>query len=120
MNDNNSLHINSKTHEMRLSVLPFSQIARGEKVYEVRLLDEKRRALSVGDEILFRERGTDASLRARIRALLPFSSFRDAFAALPLPKLGFPEGADPALMYAYYTPKEEAKWGVLVIEISLL
>lgn len=120
MIDNSSLHISENIHEMRLSSLPFSQIARGEKTYEVRLRDEKRRALSVGDEILFRERDGAGVLRARITALLPFSSFREAFSALPPAKLGFPEGASGEVMHAYYTPPEEAKWGVLVIGISLL
>ena len=115
MIDNNSLHISKKVHEMRLHPLPFSQIAAGEKIYELRLYDEKRRALSVGDEILFWERGTERRLRARINALLPFSSFEAVFSALPLAEMGFPEGADPALMRAYYSAEEEERWVIVSI-----
>lgn len=120
MIDNNSLHSDQKVHEMRLAALPFSQIERREKTLEVRLFDEKRRKISVGDGILFRERETGRELFARVTALYPFSTFKEAFLALSPVKMGFPAGADGGEMHAYYNPEEEKKWGVLVIEISPL
>ena len=120
MFDNNSLHSDQKVHEMRLAALPFSQIERGEKTLEVRLFDEKRRTIAVGDCIWFCERETEKKLSARVAALYPFSTFKEAFLALSPVKMGFPAGADGNEMHAYYSPEEEAKWGVLVIEIALL
>lgn len=40
-------------HIMRLNPLPFKMIASGEKTIELRLNDEKRRLINVGDEITF-------------------------------------------------------------------
>ena len=40
-------------HEMSLRPGPFAMIADGRKRYELRLHDEKRRAITVGDTITF-------------------------------------------------------------------
>ena len=120
MFDKNSLHSDQRIHTMRLAALPFSQIERGEKTLEVRLFDEKRRTIAVGDGILFRERETGRELSARVTALYPFSTFKEAFLALSPIQMGFPAETDGGEMHAYYSPEEEAKWGVLVIEIALL
>ena len=40
-------------HEMKLQPNPFFQIKNGQKTIEVRLNDEKRQQLKVGDEIEF-------------------------------------------------------------------
>ena len=87
---------------------------------EVRLFDEKRRTIAVGDCILFCERETGRELAARVTALYPFSTFKEAFLALSPVKMGFSADADGNEMCAYYSSEEEAKWGVLVIEIALL
>lgn len=53
-------------HQMKLSSEPFEKIARGEKVIESRLFDEKRQQIILGDEIEFIEnddfRGESAEL----------------------------------------------------------
>ena len=40
-------------HEMRLNNEPFNKIKEGTKTVELRLLDEKRKTLRVGDKIIF-------------------------------------------------------------------
>ena len=111
-------------HIMNLHPLPFSQIRAGKKTVELRLFDEKRQACQVGDTLLFRERGTDNTLSARIIALHPFPSFAELYRHLPLEKCGYaPEevkNASPEDMRAYYPPEEEAKWGVLGMEFCLI
>ena len=39
-------------HEMRLNNEPFNKIKEGTKTVELRLLDEKRKTLRVGDKII--------------------------------------------------------------------
>ena len=39
--------------EMRLKSEPFQKIASGEKTVELRLFDDKRRGLNIGDDIIF-------------------------------------------------------------------
>ena len=41
------------THIMRLNTSPFEMIASGEKTIELRLNDEKRRKITIGDEISY-------------------------------------------------------------------
>ena len=41
------------THNMKLHKRPFDMIENGEKIFELRLYDEKRRAIQAGDEIEF-------------------------------------------------------------------
>lgn len=43
-------------HEMRLADAPFDMIKSGKKTVEVRLNDEKRRQICVGDIIIFRRK----------------------------------------------------------------
>jgi ASC-1-like (ASCH) protein len=53
-----------------------------------------------------------------------FASFDELYATLPLNKCGYTEEeaktASPRDMDAYYSPQEQAKWGVVGIEVSLL
>ena len=108
-------------HEMRLDAAPFAAIARGDKTVEMRLYDEKRRRIALGDEILFCERGTDRTLSASVVALHRFPTFRELYAALPLTSCGYtPEEvatASPADMERYYSLAEQERYGVLGIEI---
>ena len=50
---NNDFEQNSKLSFMKLNPTPFDMIKSGEKTIEPRLFDEKRKALSLGDEIIF-------------------------------------------------------------------
>ena len=109
---------------MKLNSAPFEQIKNGEKVIELRLNDEKRREISVGDEIIFAHAENDAlCLRARVVALHKYPSFKLLFEVGLLEKTGFcgytiAEACDR--MHSYYTPERERQYGVLGIEIELL
>ena len=107
--------------EMNLHPAPFDKIARGEKTVELRLNDEKRRLLKMGDTILFT--CTDGrQLTARVAALHPFPDFAALYAALPLTCCGYtPEEAakaSPTDMEAYYTKEQIAAYGALGIELE--
>ena len=112
-------------HRMRLAPGPFSMMDRAEKTFELRLNDEKRREIKVGDVIRF-ENSDDAEevLYVSVRALYRFSSFEELYRALPLEKCGYTaenvQSASPRDMDAYYTPEEQLRWGVLGIGIELL
>ena len=112
-------------HLMRLQPEPFRQIATGRKTIELRLNDEKRRKLSVGDTIVFQcTVGKEPFLRAKVSALHYFDSFAQLYATLPPEKLGYgPEeipSATAADMEKYYSPEEQARWGVVGIALELL
>ncbi len=106
-------------HYMKLRTKPFEQIQSGEKQYEIRLNDEKRQKLQVGDEIEFSKLPElEEKLIVRIATLEKYESFEDAFEAL---KYHYPnwmpqEWVDA--MREYYTLEEEEKYGVLAIKIE--
>lgn len=113
------------THEMNLHDAPFDMIMSGKKIYELRLWDEKRRNIKVGDQIVFtRSRGGDDLIRCAVVGLHLFSSFSELYAALPLLKCGYTEedieSADPSDMDIYYSKERQAAYGVVAIEIRLL
>ncbi|MBO7196144.1 MAG: ASCH domain-containing protein [Clostridia bacterium] len=113
------------THEMNLHDAPFDMIASGNKVYELRLWDEKRRMIKPGDEIVFtRSRGGSDLLRCRVVALHLFASFAELYANLPLLKCGYTDvdidSADPCDMDIYYSKEKQASYGVVAIEIELI
>lgn len=111
-------------HVMRLNDEPFRMIKSGRKTIELRLYDEKRRLIAVGDEIEF-VHADDATekLDCRVAALHRFSSFAELYDNLPLLQCGYTESdistASAADMDQYYPKEKQALFGVLGIEIVL-
>lgn len=109
--------------EMKLREPYFSLIKNGRKVYEIRLNDEKRRLLRVGDELIFvRDLTGDAKIFCEVVDLLRFGSFEECFKNLPLEQVGFAvETIDSAVaqMHKFYSNDDEKNWGVLAIKVNL-
>ncbi len=109
-------------HEMSLRPGPFGMIADGRKRYELRLHDEKRRAISVGDTITFTCTEDARTVQVRVTELRPFASFAELYAALPLAECGYTEenaaSADPRDMEKYYPPEKQYEYGVLAIGVE--
>ena len=112
-------------HQMNLHAAPFDMIACGIKTIELRLYDEKRRLIKVGDEIVFTHAdNATLTLRARVLAMHVFPSFAELYANLPLLKCGYTEDdiatASPDDMDLYYSKEQQAANGVVGIEIELI
>lgn len=109
-------------HEMSLRPGPFVKIADGSKHYELRLHDEKRRLISVGDTITFTCTADERTVQVRVVSLHPFSSFDELYAALPLNECGYTDDtakiAHPSDMEKYYPPEKQAQYGVLAIRVE--
>ncbi|WP_370768079.1 ASCH domain-containing protein [Ruminococcus sp.] len=110
---------------MRLNPLPFKMIASGEKTIELRLNDEKRRKLNRKDLITFVN--TEDSLKtitAEVIDIYKYKSFKELYAVLPLLKCGYTKEdvktVSPEDMLAYYSAKQQEKYGVLGIEIKVI
>ncbi|MBO4473144.1 MAG: metallophosphoesterase family protein [Clostridia bacterium] len=110
--------------DMTLAEAPFEAIRQGEKTVEMRLFDDKRRRLQVGDVIRFRSQNGKDLLFAEVTSLRTFAVFRLAFAEDALRfAAGFrSQNAEEAAnaMRAYYSAEEESMLGVLAIGIRLL
>ena len=111
-------------HEMSLRPGPFAKIADGSKRYELRLLDEKRRLISVGDTITFTCTADERTVQVRVTSLHTFADFAQLYAALPLTECGYTAEsakiAHPRDMEAYYPPEKQAQYGVLAIGVERL
>ena len=109
------------THKMKLCPEPFMMIRRGRKTIELRLNDEKRQKIKVGDTIVFTNTATGETLTKQVLQLHVFDSFRELYEALPLLKCGYtPEDiatASPADMEAYYSLEEQKNYGVVGIAL---
>ena len=111
-------------HNMKLQTKPFEAIAGGFKTIELRLLDEKRQQVRVGDEIEFTEvPESKRKVLTKVVALHRFPSFEELYDALPLDKCGYSESeienASPEDANVYYSLEEQKKYGVVGIGIEL-
>ena len=110
-------------HNMKLHSSPFEMIKSGVKTIELRLYDEKRQQIKVGDTIVFTNTATGETLSAKVKNLHRFASFAELYQNLPLLHCGYTEEdietAHPDDMLAYYSAEEQAKYGVVGIELTL-
>ena len=108
------------THKMKLNEEPFEKIKNGSKTIELRLYDEKRRKIKVGDMIRFVSK--TEKLTATVKALHVFKNFEELYAALPLVKCGYAPNelvtASPDDMLEYYSKVQIENYGVVGIEIE--
>ena len=114
-----------KEHVMNLTPAPMQEIRTGNKTIELRLNDEKRKQISVGDTIKFiNTEDSNDTLRVIVVDLFLFSSFAELYDNLPLLNCGYNEDnintASPEDMEMYYSREKQNKYGVVGIEISLL
>lgn len=105
---------------MRLRLSPFEKIKNGSKTIELRLYDEKRQKVQVGDFIEFTYLDDlTQRIQTRVIALHRFTSFAELYNSLPKEKLGYSLADTPAPnhMDAYYSREDQEKYGVLGIEL---
>jgi ASC-1-like (ASCH) protein len=111
-------------HQMKLFEEPFELIKSGKKVIEIRLNDEKRQAIKIGDEIkFFKLPNCEESLKVKVLGLLQYCSFDQLYKDIPFVLFGC-EGKELKQMldrtYAIYTKDQEIKYGALGIRIELI
>lgn len=115
-------YLKTTTHEMRLHNGPFELIKAKTKTIELRLLDEKRSLIKVNDIIEFTSRTTDEKLKAKVINLHKYNSFEELYKYHDKVSMGYKkdEEANPKDMEQYYPQEEQAKYGVVGIEIEVI
>lgn len=109
-------------HRMKLRTAPFEKIKNGSKTIELRLNDEKRQKVQIGDFIEFScLDNLKQKIQTRVTALHHFSSFEELYAALPKKKLGYTPAETPNSdhMDEYYPREKQEQYGALGIELYL-
>ena len=108
---------------MKLRQEPFDCIVSGIKTIELRLYDEKRQLINIGDKIRFSLFGSsNHSVETCVVNLHRFNSFKDLFSTQLFDKCGWGElTVEEAAenMRQYYTEIEERNYGVIGIEICI-
>lgn len=100
---------------------PYNLIDSGKKTIEVRVNDQKRRQIKVGDELHFINRSDEAKvLKTEAVALYVYPSFDELFSAHPPESFGAASKNELLeAVYRYYTPEQETKYGVVGIELNV-
>lgn len=111
-------------HIMNLNPKPFSMIKEGEKTIELRLYDEKRKLISVGDTIKFVNNDNENDiLIVSVEDFYVFDSFETLYKRLPLLECGYTEEnikeALPSDMEIYYSKEKQSQYGVVGIKVAL-
>ena len=112
-------------HIMKLTPDPFERIKCGVKVIEVRLFDDKRKKISLGDTITFLKRPSlDSSVITEVLGLSRFKDFKTLFLIFGTQPFGYPQDKSVEEvvlgMREAYSEKEEKQCGVLGIHIKVL
>lgn len=109
-------------HRMKLWHDSFVKIKEGTKTIEMRLFDEKRAAVCVGDTIVFEDTSDGESLACLVIAMHRYPNFAELYAYHDKALIGYGEGekADPADMLAYYSEEDIARYGAVGIEIKAI
>ena len=109
-------------HKMKLTPSAFNAIASGRKTVEMRLCDEKRAKVKVGDIIEFENTDTREMVKCTVTNLSRFSDFFELYSRYDKTAIGYNENeiASAKDMYAYYSPEQIKKYGALAIQIKLI
>ena len=107
---------------MKLKNEPFMSIKNGLKTIEMRLFDEKRKQIKVGDTIEFTNIVSLEKLKVKVIALHKFKNFEELYSHFNKTQLGYKqtENANPNDMNQYYTNDDIEKYSVLGIEIKTI
>ncbi len=112
-----------KEHMMHLSEEPFNWIREGKKIVEIRLFDEKRRGIELGDIIIFKKLNDNKEIKVKVKGLLRFSNFRDLFSFIPKKNLAHESlTLDEQIkrIRDYYSKEKEEQYGVLAIWFEVI
>lgn len=109
---------------MKLNEIPFDKIESGTKTIEIRLYDDKRKIINIGDTIVFRKLpDLKKNLSVKVTWLMRYQSFEDLLNDFSMNYFWCSKDYDKKsfieAMYKIYTKEEERKYWVLWIKIQL-
>lgn len=111
------------TIEMHLQAPIYEFIKSGTKRIELRLLDEKRKAIKLGDEINFISRGDGDKTRAKVTGLLFYQTFPELVADFDIEILMDKSMTKEELLAKldkFYSKEEQENLGVVGIRFELI
>lgn len=105
-------------HSMHLKKNYFDLILNGQKTIELRLLDEKRKKIQLGDTIRFIcDDNESDSFVMTVVGLVSAKTFKKLFEIIPVAKCGFPDTSTAIKTLEQFWPMDKQD-GVLGIVLS--
>lgn len=110
---------------MKLQKKQFEKIRNKQKTIEVRLFDDKRKELKIGEIIEFTNLDdANEKLKVKILNLHKYNSFKDLYSNFDLSYFGYSKNTNKEnllqMIYTIYSKEDEEKYGVLGIEFELI
>ena len=107
-------------HNMKLNNNPYNSICYGKKDIEMRLYDDKRRLINIGDIINFTNIDTLDNFDVKVIDLHKYDNFDELYKRFDKVRLGYKEDelASSEDMEEYYSKEDIDKYGVIGIEIK--
>ena len=109
------------THQMKLQPKPFEAIKSGRKTIEMRLNDEKRSLVKIGDSIEFTNIESNEKMLCKVQNIYRYKDFNELFKHHDKISLGYEEDEEPNPrdLLKYYSEEKILQYGVLGIEIEV-
>ena len=109
-------------HEMNLHDAPFNLIKNRTKTIELRLNDERRKDLKVGDTITFTNRTTLETMVVKVLNVYYYPNFSELYKHHDKVSMGYSinDIPNPHDMDIYYTKEQQKEYGVIAIEIEVI
>ena len=111
-------------HEMKLQPEYYNFILNGTKRIEIRLFDEKRQQIKIGDTIKFlKEPDLNESFNVKVIGLLRYNTFEDMFKDFDISILSDNSMTKEKLidvLEQFYSKEKQEQYGVLGIRIELI
>ena len=111
-------------HKMKLQPEYYNFILNGTKRIEIRLFDEKRQQIKIGDTIKFlKEPELNESFNAKVVGLLRYNTFGEMFRDFDISVLSDKSMTKEELigvLEQFYTKEKQEQYGVLGIRIELI
>lgn len=109
-------------HILKLQPKYFDYINNGTKRIELRLYDEKRQKINIGDTITFqKEPELEITMEVKVIGLLMYNTFEELFEDFDIEMLADKSMTKKELLDVleeFYTPEKQEQYGVLGIRIE--
>lgn len=113
----------SKTHVMKLNDTPFEATKAGLKTIEVRLNDERRKDIVIGDKLEFHRISSNEKLKVSVLSVRFYKTLKELTQKEDIVKTGgiYKDQKDwMDSVSGYYSQENQNRHGLLAIEIKLL
>jgi ASC-1-like (ASCH) protein len=111
-------------HQMGLYKDYFKAVKVGKKTVEVRLNDEKRRKISVGDTIEFvNVTDQNDTIKVQVTELRKYDTFEEMYLDIPVQDFDCQGWTLEEMLkgtYEIYTKEQEKQWGTLAITVNVI